>query len=178
MKKLALFIIVIGFTVNVHSQEDLNLTNVLIIGLQEKVSDRFTLEIALLDVMHENNINAKSSINVLKQGERQAILASDSLQRKLKRDDINTYMLVAVRGYDKRFNPPSRILDLEEELNAGHLFPIWRENASSVTFTISFYRNGFPVHNELIMIRSTGSRDAVMKRLTKKISKRLRKAWK
>lgn len=158
--------------------DPLSLTNALVVAQQDKLEDQYTLELAVVEMLRSNDINAKASLNILRQGQDPSILASDSIQRKLSNTGIDTYMLISVRGYDKRFNPSSNIQNLTEELRAGHLFQLWRETASSVSFTVLFYRNGIPVFYDLIRVRAGGSKDAMMKRLMKKLDKKVKKSWK
>jgi hypothetical protein len=69
-------------------------------------------------------------------------LASDSIQQKLKGKGIDTYVLVSVRGYDKRYKGAQSEDSLKTILSLGHLFPIYRDEVVSVTFEFMFYRNG------------------------------------
>lgn len=179
MKKLVFILGLLLFSLAVKSQDQpLNLENVLVVGQQDKLQDQYTLELAILELMQKNNINAKASLNVIKQGQDPTILASDSIQRKLANQGIDTYMLVSVRGYDKRFNPSSNIQKMDEELRAGHLFKLWRESASTITYTVIFYRNNIPARYDLIRVRAGNSEEKAMKRLSKKIDKLIQKEWK
>lgn len=178
MRNLLISSLLALITLGSFSQENLNLNNVLVIAQQDKLEDRYTLEIAMLELMRSNDIVAKSSLNLLKQGQDPSVLASDSVSRKLANDGIDTYLLISVRGYDTRFNPSQNLPELKEELRSGHLFPLWRESASTVTFTFLFYRNGIPAHYELIRVRAGASKDAMMKKLYRKVEKRLQKKWK
>lgn len=179
MRSLGLIglMIIACFSQGFAQDEELNLDNVLVIAQQDKQSDRYSLEVALLQMFNQYNIKTKASLNVLKQGGSADVLLTDSLQNKLKSEGIDTYMLISVRGYDKRFRPADEINSFEEEIKAGHLFPLYRENATSVTFSITFYRNGKPVHYELIKTGTVGSKDAVIKKLLKKMERSLRKDW-
>lgn len=158
--------------------EPLNLTNALVVAQQDKTEDRYNLELAIIDAMRDNDILAKSSLNLVKQGQDPVILASDSIQRKLSNEGINTYMLVSVRGYDRSYNATKNIPSMKDELHSGHLFQIWRESARSVTFTIIFYRNEVPVHYELMKLRAGKSKAKMLERLTKKMDNRMKNAWK
>lgn len=178
MNKLLFIIALIFFSLTIRSQDQpLNLTNVLVVGQQDKLQDQYTLELAVLELMQENNINAKASLNVIKQGQGPTVLASDSIQRKLVNEGIDTYMLISVRGYDKRFNPSSNVQSMEDELSAGHLFKLWRESASTITFTVIFYRNNIPARYDLIRVRAGNSEDKMMKRLKRKVEKLITKEW-
>src|SRR5690554_197123 len=88
-----------------QAQKSLNLNNVLIIAQQDDLSDRYTVEVALLQLFNSYNIQSKASLNVLKQGGSPDVLMSDSLVQSLKEQGIDTYLLVSVRGYNNRFKP-------------------------------------------------------------------------
>tara|TARA_B100000508_G_scaffold141097_1_gene147121 strand:+ start:232234 stop:232782 length:549 start_codon:yes stop_codon:yes gene_type:complete len=171
------FLALIYSSISFSQDEDLNLDNALVIAQQDEQSDRYSLEVAILQLLNSYGIKTKASLNVLKQGGSPDVLLTDSLQNKLSSEGIDTYMLISVRGYDKRFRPAENIKSFEEEIKAGHLFPLYRESATSVTFTITFYRNGKPVHYELIKTGTVGSKDAVIKKLMKKMERSLRKDW-
>ena len=118
-----------------QDNEKLNLKNVLVVAQQDDLSDRYTVEIALLQLFNSYNIKSLASLNVLKQGGSADILMTDSTRQYLKEQGIDTYLLVSVRGFNSRFKPSKSIKDFEEEIQAGHLYPLYRESASTVTFT-------------------------------------------
>jgi hypothetical protein len=178
MRFFFIFLLVLISTFSKAQENQLRLNNVLIVGQQDELADKYSLELAVLDIMKSNNIKTKSSLNVLKQGEDPVVLSNESMQKTLMEEGIDTYMLISVRGYDKRFNASTNLQPLKDELSAGHLFSVWREGASSVTFSITFYRNNTPVHNELIRIKSTNSKGSVLKKLSKVLDKRINKSWK
>lgn len=161
------------------SQTDsLNLTNALVVGQLDKPEDRFTMEINLTQLLAENGIKAMASLNVLKQGTSTEALASDSIQNMLKAKGIDTYVLVSVRGYDRKFKASKNHETLLNELAIGHLFPLYREEISSVTFEFKFYRNGQFVAYDLVKVGGVGSRETVLKKFRKAINKRVVKSWK
>lgn len=174
---ISLFISIFIFSV-VHAQVDeFKLENALVVAQQDKQEDRYSLEVALIQLFNSYDIKTKASLNVIKQGGSPNILLNDSVQKSLKSQGIDTYMLVSVRGFDKRYKTSKKIKPLEDEIDAGHLFPIYRESAASVTFSFTFYKNGKPVHHELIRTGTVGSRDAVLKKLLRKVDRALRKDW-
>lgn len=177
MKYVFLITVLTIFSGVSFTQEDLNLENALVIAQQDKQPDRYSLEVATLQLLNSYGVKTKASLNVLKQGGTADVLLTDSLQNKLKSEGVDTYMLISVRGYDKRFRPAEKIKSLEEEIKAGHLFPLYRESATSVTFTITFYRDGEPVHSELIKTGTVGSKDAVIKKLMRKMERSLKRDW-
>lgn len=180
MKNILLITISVLFLCqNTWSQEaeSLNLKNVLIVGQQDELSDRYTLEVGLLQLFSSYNVKSKASLNTIKEGGTDEILLNDSIYKKLKSEGIDTYLLVSIRGYNKRFKPSENMNPIEEEINAGHLYPLYRESASTVTFSFTFYREMKPVHHELIKTGTVGSKDAVMKKLLRKVEKRMEKEW-
>ena len=119
-----------------------------------------------------------SSLNIIKQGGEIGALASDSVQKMLLDKGFDTYMLVSVRGYDKRFKKSTSVGGFKEEVTAGHLFPLFRDEIVSVTFELIIFQSGKPVENSLVKVGSIGSREAVMKKLVKKLERKIRKNWK
>lgn len=169
-----LFLCSFGFS----QTKNLNLKNVLVVGQLDKPEDRFTLEINLTELFTSNGVKAMASLNVLKEGTNAAVLATDSISKMLKDKGIDTYVLVSVRGYDRKFKPAKNHEPLAEELASGHLFPLYRDEISSVTFEFSFFRNGEYVGYDLVKLGPVGSRDAVLKKFRKKIAKRINSNWK
>jgi len=179
MKKNYYFLLLLLFFVPFfHAQsDDFKLENALVIAQQDDLSDRYSLEVAILQLLNSYGIQTKASLNVFKEGGSADVLLTDSLQKALHKEGIDTYMLISVRGYDKRFKPTENIKSLEEEIQAGHLFSLYRESATSVSFSITFYKNAKPVHYELIKTGTVGSQDAVIKKLLRKMEKSLKKDW-
>ncbi len=180
MKINYLFILVLFFSINCLAQNtsgEFKLTNVVVVAQQDKPEDRYSLEINVLQLLASKGLKTKASLNIVKQGGSPMILSEDSIQKQVLEEGIDTYMLVSVRGYDKRFKPSESSLPMEDELNEGHLFPLYREDVTSVTFSVTFYRNNEPVHYELIKTGNVGSREAVLKKFLKKLDKRLQKSW-
>lgn len=174
-----LFLALILSVSPVFSQQtkDIHLRNALVVGQLDKAEDRFTMEINLTQLLAESGIKAMASLNVLKEGTPPEMLASDSIQAVLKAKGIDTYVLVSVRGYDRKFKPSKRHESLVAELASSHLFPIYRDEISSVTFEFKFYRNGEFAGYDLIKVNGVGSRETVLKKFRKAINKRLAKSW-
>lgn len=166
------------FTCGFSQTKNLHLKNVLVVGQLDKAEDRFTMEINLTQLLAENGIKAMASLNILKEGTSPEVLASDSIQNALKAKGIDTYVLVSVRGYDRKFKPATRHESLAAELAIGHMFPLYRDEISSITFEFKFYRNGEYAGYDLVKVNNVGSRDTVLKKFRKAITKRLAKAWK
>lgn len=155
-----------------------SLNNVVVVGQIDFQQDLFALEINLTTLFNQHGIKTKSSLNVVKQGASATSLANDSIQNLLKEQGFDTYMLISVRGYDRKFKPSTNILSLNKNLTSEHLFPLYRDDIVSVTFEITFYKDGEPVENRLIKIGTVGSQESVLKKLNKKMSKLIEKEWK
>jgi hypothetical protein len=175
-------IILVGFlTLNVVGLtqiKNLELTNALVVGQLDKPEDRYSLESLLTEILVEGGVKAMPALNVLRLGSDPVALASDSIQQKLKVKGIDTYVLVSVRGYDKRYKRAQSEDTLKTILSLGHLFPIYRDEVVSVTFEFMFYRNGKFVGTDLIKCGNVSSRETVLKRFRKKTSRKLVRKWK
>jgi hypothetical protein len=156
----------------------LTLNNALIVSHLNKEADRYTLEIAVSDVLTRSKVKNMVSLNVLKQGGNPQILMSDSLTQVLQAKGINTLMLVSVRGFDSRFKPSSGKMTLADDLDADNLFPIYKEDISSVTFEFHFYREGNLVYTDMLRVAGVSSRDKLVKKLHKKLEKKVVSNWK
>jgi|SaaInl59LU_5_DNA_1037362.scaffolds.fasta_scaffold22845_2 hypothetical protein len=183
MKNLVyLFTLFVGLTVFSQEKQDLpgvkNLSNVVVVGQLDKLEDRYSVEINLTQLFQSYGIQTSSSLNIIKQGGDTGVLATDSMQNSLKEKGFDTYMLISVRGYDKRFKKSTNVGDFKTEVTAGHLFPLFRDEIVSVTFELIIYQAGQPVENKLIKVGSIGSRETVVKKLVKKLDKQIRKNWK
>jgi hypothetical protein len=178
MKNLTLFLLLL-LAVNLYAQkETIQLKNALVVGQLDKEEDRYSLEINLTELLTDAGIKAVPSLNILKLGEDAAILASDSIQKLVASKGIDTYVLVSVRGYDKKFKKTYRKDELKTALNAGNLFPIYRDEVVSVSFEFMFYRNGQFVGTDIIKCGNVSSRDSVIKRFRKILTKKIEKDWK
>lgn len=190
MKLLASLLLGLFLSTSVYSQadttkitsEDLpgmdSLSNVVVVGQIDFQQDLFALEINLTTLFNQYGIKTKSSLNVVKQGASATSMANDSIQNKLKEEGFDTYLLISVRGYDRRFKSSTNILSLNKNLTSEHLFPLYRDDIVSVTFELTFYKDGKPVENRLIKIGTVGSQEAVLKKLNKKMAKLIKKEWK
>lgn len=157
---------------------ELHLTNALVVGQLDKPEDRYTVEINLTEMLTNAGIKAIPSLNMMKLGSDASMLATDSIQRLVAAKGIDTYVIVSVRGFDRRFKPSVRKDDLNTALGAGSLFPIYREEVVSVSFEFLFYRNGQFVASDIVKCGNVSERDTVIKRFRKKLTKRIVKKWK
>jgi hypothetical protein len=155
----------------------LKLKNVVVIGQMDDPADRYSVEISMTELFGVANVKSKASLNLMKQGADAKILASDSISSLLSNQGFDTYLLISVRGYDKRFKPSEVQESFSESLQRGNLFSIYREGIVSVTFEFKFFREGVLVHDEVIKCGNAGSREKVMSKLRKKVIKRMKKSW-
>lgn len=158
--------------------KDLKLTNAVIISHLDKQEDRFSLEVALSEIFSNAGVKNAVSLNLIKQGGDPQILITDSMTNVLKQKGFNTLLLVSVRGYDKKFKPSSQNFSLAEDLAADNLFPLYKEEIVSVTFEFHFYRDNKLVYTDLMKISGASSREKVLRKLRKQLSKKIVKNWK
>jgi len=180
MKKT--FILVLVLTVTLFSfgqkQAPLGLTNALVVGQLDNPEDRYSLEINFTELLSSMGVQAEPSLNHIKFGEDSQVLGGDSLVQLLKNKGIDTYALVSVRGYDKKFKKTSRKDSLSTSLAVGSLFDLYRQDIVSISFEFKFYRNGEFVYTDIVKCGNVGDRSSVIKRFRKKVGKRIRKKWK
>lgn len=159
------------------NKAELNLSNALVIGKFDNPDNRYSIEANLTELLTNLGIKAIPSINVLKLGSDPAQLASDSIQQIVKEKGIDTYVIVSVRGYDKRFKPSETKISFEEALNEGSLFDIYQEDLVSVSFEFKFFRNGEMIYSDIVKCGNISDRDSVIKRFRNKVGKRIKKQW-
>lgn len=178
MKKLILFIFLLA-SVSVSAQKKhFDLSNALIIGQMDRDDDRYSIEVSLTELFNTNGVKAMPSLNVLKRGESGEKLAEDSLKQLVAAKGFDTYVLVSVRGYDRKFRQRESSEPLDTALSVGQLYPIYSPDIVSVTFEFLFYRNGEYIGSDLVKCGNISDRESVLKRLRKKARKRLLKKWK
>jgi len=173
-------ILVLSLLVSVFSFAQTNkvkLTNALVIGQMDKEEDRYSLEINLTELLTEAGVKAMPSLNILKLGSDAALLVTDSVTKIVNSKGIDTYILISVRGYDRKFKTSDRNDDFATALNAGNLFPIFRDEIISVSFEFLFYRNGQLVGSDIVKCGNVSDRDSVIKRFRKNVGKRITKKW-
>lgn len=179
MKQLVLlFIGIAAFAPFSKAQTDnLHLTNALVVSHLDKQEDRYSLEVSVSEILSAHGIKNGVSLNILKQGGDPQILMTDSLTKVLDSKGLNTLMLVSIRGYDRRFKPSGKKITLAEDLSAANLFSLYKDEIVSVTLEFHFYRGGVLVGTDLLKLNGASSRDAVLKKLRKKLPKKVRN-WK
>lgn len=160
----------------VLAQKKMNLNNVVVTGLFDKKDQRFQMEIFVAERLIDNGIKTTLSLNYLKEGANIVALASDSVQQKIQQDGYDKIILVSVRGFESKFKPVTTYLPLAEELELGHLFPMFREEASNMTFEFKFYEGTKMIGYDMIKV-SSPSEKGMFKKLSKALNKRIKKYW-
>lgn len=174
----SLMIICLLFVNSFGFAQGLKLKNVLVIGQFDKPEDRYAIEVNVTELLTNTGIKASPSLNILKQGTSAVNLVSDSIQQLIKYKGFDTYVVVNVRGYDRTFKPSETKISLEEMLNMASLYHIYRDEATSVSFEFTFFRNGEVVFRDILKCGNVSNRDSVIKRFRKKMPKLIEKSWK
>jgi hypothetical protein len=155
----------------------IKLENALVIGQMDTPEDRYSIEINMTDLLVEKGIKAIPSLNVLKMGNDSRLLAEDSLLNVVKAMGIDTYILITVKGFDRKYLIGNRADNFATALEQASFFDLYRMDAVSISFQFKFFRDGECVHAEMIKFGNIGSRETVLKRFRKKVAKRLKKSW-
>ena len=172
---LALFIVINQFVF--FSQVNFQLSNAVVIGQFDKPEDRFSIEITTTEILSSQGIKTIPSLNLLKAGADSRLLSTDSIKAVVRAKGFDTYLIVKVIGYDKRFKASERKISFEEALGFGSLFHLYRDEAESISFELSFFRNDQIVYREVIRCLSIADRNSVLKKYRKKLTKQVSKKW-
>ena len=172
---LALFVILNHIVF--FSQINFQLTNAVIIGQFDKPEDRFSIEINTTEILAAQGIKAMPSLNLLKTGADSRLLATDSIKAVVRSKGFDTYLLVKVIGYDKRFKVSERKISFEDALGLGTLFNLYRDEAESISFELSFFKDDQIIYREVIRCMSISDRNSVLKKYRKKLTKRVSNKW-
>ena len=175
MKYIFLVVLLSCSTLLNAQTKDLHLKNALVIGQLDKSEDRYSIEIALTEILSDFGVKSLPSLNILKVGADVYHLESDSIQNIVKSKGIDTYLTVSVRGYDKRFKLAENRDDFKTASNVNHLFTLFKDEVISVSFEFTFYREGKFVATDIVRCGNVDSRESVLKRFNKKVAKRVKK---
>jgi hypothetical protein len=154
-----------------------NKDKVLIVGQFDRPDERYAVEVTLTEIFAENGIQAIPSLNILKQGSDPSALASDTLQNILFDQGISIYLVVNVRGYDRRFKTSEIDVSLSEMLGRTSIYHIYREEATSVSLEFTFFIGNQIYFRDILKCGNIAGRDSVLKRIRKKLPKRMAKKW-
>lgn len=178
MKHILILLLSVVSLTSFGQVKDLHLTNALVVAQMDKPQERYAVESNLTDLFIQNGIKAVPSLNYYKMGGSGSVLATDSMKQVLAAQGIDTYVLVTVRGYDRKFKPSERRETLSDKLDEGNLYELYRLDIVSISFEFTFYRNGEFVGNDVVKCGNISDRETVLKRFRKKVSKRIYKKWK
>jgi hypothetical protein len=162
---------------NVAFSQGLKLKNALVIGQFDKPEDRYAIEVNVTELLNNMGIKASPSLNLLKQGTSAVNLVTDSIKQVIAAKGFDTYLIVNVRGYDRKFKPSVTKLTLEEALNMASIYHIYRDEATSVSFEFTFFRNNEVVYRDVLRCGNVSNRDSVIKKFRKKLPKQVQKHW-
>ena len=176
MKNYTLIFLLFSILSTLHVQGQAT-AKTLVIGQFDKLDERYAIEVAITDLFTKNGVPSVPSLNVIKQGADPSILALDSIQSKLKQAGIDKIAIVNVRGYDRRFKISDKETSLKETLGRTSIYHIYREEATSVSFEFTFYKENKMVFRDILKCGNISDRDSVIKRIRKKLPKRMAKKW-
>lgn len=148
----------------------------MIIGKIDKPEDRYAIEVNVTKFLNQFGMKVIPSLNYSKVGNSVDDLSSDSLASALLEKGIKGYMLISVRGFDRKFKPRENFpATLEEALDEGHLYPVFQEDISSITFEFLYYENGQFKGYDIMRLTGTSTRAQVFEKMQKKMAKRIDK---
>ncbi|MFM7006213.1 MAG: hypothetical protein ACKOWX_03070 [Flavobacteriales bacterium] len=157
--------------------QKVKLTNAVVIAQFDKEEDRYAMQALMTDLLKGYQVRILPLMNVLKQGEDPQHLLLDSVQQILVQKGFDTYLVVNVRGYDRTFKPSEDTQTLVELLETTSIYQIYRDEATSVSFEFSIYRNGKLISREVLRCGNVSDRDSVLKRLRKRLPKKVFPIW-
>lgn len=155
----------------------ISLDNVLVIGQMDSPEDRYTIEITLTEMLSRSGVKSIPSLNILKLGSDARSLATDSIQKIVAAKGVDTYCIVSIRGFDRKYPVSNKADDFATSLDQASFFELYRTDAVSVSFQFKFFRDNKCVHSEIVKCGNIGSRESVVKRFRKRVGKRIKKSW-
>ena len=166
-------------TGNLFAQQT-NLSNtdhVLVVGIFDKAEDRYSIEVLLTELLNEYGIKATPSLNVLKTGSDLSFLSSDSMFQVLQHRGIDHFLVVSIRGYDRKFKPSIENGDLKSALGVGNLFSLEKEGMVSISFELQYFNANNFIKSKIIKCGNISNRDTVLKRFRKRMNKEIPNFW-
>jgi|LauGreDrversion2_6_1035139.scaffolds.fasta_scaffold06391_2 hypothetical protein len=157
--------------------QGLKLKECVVIAQFEKLEDRYALEVNLCEILNPMKVQTIPATNIVKQGGTALQLSSDSSMMSWKAKNIQTYCVVSVKGYDKKFKSSKSDISFKDALERATLYSLYKADISSVTFEFLFFREGKVVYSDLLKIGNIGERDDVVKRFRKKAPKHIAEHW-
>lgn len=178
MKKILLSSLIILVTSFFSLSQGLQLKNVLVVGQFDRPEDRYAMEVNVTELLNNAGVKALPSLNVLKQGTSAIELASDSIQKLVKEKGFDIFLIVNVRGYDRKFKPSQTQISFLEMLNMASIYHIYRDEATSVSFEFTFFKDNKVIYRDVVRCGNISNRDSVIKKFRKKLPKHIEKEWK
>jgi hypothetical protein len=175
MKRILTLFLFVSITGLVLSQFHPN--NAVVIAQFDKPEDRFSIEVAVTEIFNEQNIKVLPLQNIIKQGGDPMVLCNDSIQSILESKGYDTYLIINVRGYDRRFKPSYSITDFCTALNMTSIYKLYRDEATSVSFEFMFFKENTIIFRDVLKCGNISDRMSTLKRFKKKLPKRMRKKW-
>ncbi len=153
--------------------QGIKLTNAVIISQFENQEDRFAMQGLFADIFQQQHIKTLPVMNILKEGEDLKNLMSDSIQKIINQKGFDTYFVVNVRGYDRTFKPSLDAQTFSELIETTSIYKIYRDEATSVSFEFSVYKEDVLVSRQVLRCGNVSDRDSVLKRLRKRFLKKV-----
>lgn len=155
-----------------------NLKGVMIIVKNDKPQERFSMEANLGKIFSTFGMPILLSVNIMKEGASMTELAGEKVQAEMNNKNINSALVISVRGFDTNFKPrtkiPSTLLEMMQE---GNLNPISVDEAASVTIEFFQYVNGQFKGYHMQRLGGAATRTKVYSKLQKRLDKLVPK-WK
>jgi len=172
-----LLLVCILFATQYFFAQNARLSNAVVIAQFDKEEDRYAMQALMADILKTYQIKVLPLMNILKQGEDPIHLLQDSVQQILVQKGFDTYLVVNVRGYDRKFKPSEDTQTLSELLETTSIYQIYREEATSVSFEFSIYRGQKLISRDVLRCGNVSDRDSVLKRLRKRLPKKIIPGW-
>ena len=165
------------FLTLVYSYSQISLSNSVVIAQFDKPEDRYAIEVSLTDILSKKDIKVLPLQNIIKQGGNPLILCNDSIQSILKNRGFDTYLIVNVRGYDRRFKPSESQIKFCDALNMTSIYKLYRDEATSVSFEFMFFKNNEVYFRDILKCGNISDRNSTLKRFKKKLPRRMKRKW-
>ncbi|MFM8595761.1 MAG: hypothetical protein ACKOBN_01550 [Flavobacteriales bacterium] len=157
--------------------QGVKLKNAVVIAQFEREEDRYAMQATLSELFKAYHVSVLPVMNVLKQGEDIQHLLNDSIQSIVLQKGFDSYVVVNVRGYDRKFKVSDDTQTLAEILETTSIYHIYRDEATSVSFEFSVYRDGKLIDRQILRCGNVSDRDSVLKRLRKRLPKKILPHW-
>jgi hypothetical protein len=153
-----------------------NMKGMMLLVKNDNAQERFSIEANLGKIFATFNMPLVLSINMIKQGESLKELASTRVQGELNTKNINSVLVVVIRGFDQRFKPRTKMpATLEEMLEEGNLYPISQEEVTTVTIEFIQFINGKFNGYHMMRVGNASVKSKVYSKIQKKLNRQVPK---